>query len=278
MIHILFGQSPSGCLKIVLKKIGVTKEEHVISFWEMFSIGPIWHLQEEIGKEARFDWMKNILNNEYDEFDEYKSGFLKAINQIACIPEGEPITIWIAENSHEQTGLRYVLYLLKGRTNEVKVINTTKLYAELFSQPNIKCVVLHTGEISPEKLQIIYEETKEKHPLSHLEREQFEQEWLNLADNREVLRIWQNGRIQSVPEDYYDQYIINRAKQLHKKLKTQEFMKSARLIGEVLGHLEQYVGDEFLEYRLKKLIEKGVFEVEGSMEAMRLYSVRLKND
>ena len=46
-------------------------------------------------------------------------------------------------------------------------------------------------------------------------------------------------------------------------------MKSARLIGEVLGYLDQYVGDEFLENRLRKLIEKGVFEMEGSLKAMR---------
>ena len=277
VIHILFGQASSGCLKTVLKTIGVTKKEHVISFWEMFSIGPIWHLHDEIGKEARFAWMKNIINEELEEFHEYKQSFLKTINQIIIsIPEGEPITIWTSENSNEQTGLRYVLHLLKGKTNEVKIINTTKMYAELFSQPDINYVVLHTDEISPEKLQIIYEEAKEKPPLSDLERQRLEEEWLSLAENREALRIWQNGKIQSVPEDYYDQYIINRAKKLHKKQKTKEFMKSARIIGEVMGHLEQHVGAEFLEYRLKKLIEQEVFEVEGSMEAMRLYSVRLK--
>jgi len=45
----------------------------------------------------------------------------------------------------------------------------------------------------------------------------------------------------------------------------------------VIGNLEQHLGDEFLEYRLKKLIEKGIFEVEGTMEAMRFYSIKLKN-
>ncbi|WP_420491750.1 DUF3658 domain-containing protein, partial [Neobacillus drentensis] len=36
-----------------------------------------------------------------------------------------------------------------------------------------------------------------------------------------------------------------------------------------------YVGDDFLEYRLRKLIEKGTFEYKGSLEAMRSYSVKL---
>lgn len=60
MIHILFGPSPSGSLKIALKESGLDKKERVISFWEMFSIGPIYRLHEEIGKEARYDWMKKI--------------------------------------------------------------------------------------------------------------------------------------------------------------------------------------------------------------------------
>ena len=275
MIHILFGPSPMGSLKIALKDLDIEKE-HVISFWDMFSVGPIWRLHEEIGKEARFVWMKNSMNDNYDEFHEYKQRFQKTINQITSIPEGEPITIWIAENSHEQTGLRYVFHLLKYKVNDIKIINTTRKYAEHFNRPDIKYVVLHTGEISPEKLKVIYEQSKHEPPLSKHKREDFEKKWMTLADNREALRIWQNGKIMSVPEDYLDQFIIKRAKILHSKPKMKGFMKSARLIGEVLGHSEQHVGDTFLEYRLRKLIEKGIFEVEGSLKAMRYYSVKLR--
>lgn len=216
------------------------------------------------------------MNDEYGEFYEYKQKFQKTINQITSIPEAVPITIWIAENAHEQTGLRYVLNLLKESNNNIILINTTKVYSELFQKRKVKYTVLHTDEIPPEKLQVIYEQRIHAQTLSQHEREDFEQEWLTLAENREVLRIWRNGRIHSVPEDYFDQLIIKKAKKLHSKQKTRNFIKSARLIGEVLGHLDQYVGDVFLEYRLRKLIEKGIFEVEGSLEAMRYYSVKLR--
>ncbi|MGG4012495.1 DUF1835 domain-containing protein [Bacillus smithii] len=277
MVHILFGDSPAGSLKVVLKDLGVHKEENVISFEDIFSIGPIRHLHEESGKKTRFDWIKNHFNHTYGEFFEYKQKFQRTIHQIKSIPEGKSIAIWVAENSHEQTGLRYVLHLLKEKNNAIKVINTTKTYAEHFNRLDTEYVVLHTGEIPPEKLQVIYGQSKQKAPLSQLERERFEQEWLSLAENDEALRIWQKGRILSVPEDYYDQYMINSAKKLHSKQKANDFMKSARLIGEVLGHLEQYVGDEFLEYRLRRLIEKGVFEMEGSLKAMRCYSIKLRS-
>ena len=49
----------------------------------------------------------------------------------------------------------------------------------------------------------------------------------------------------------------------------------ARLVGELYGHIFQYIGDSFLEYRVRKLIEKGTFIYEESLEAMRNYKIKL---
>ncbi|WP_071394780.1 DUF3658 domain-containing protein [Bacillus tuaregi] len=74
-----------------------------------------------------------------------------------------------------------------------------------------------------------------------------------------------------------DDYIIQKAIKLHKQQKKKSFMKSARLIGEVIGYLDQYIGDEYFEYRVRHLIMNGVFEIEGIPKAMWFYSVKLKN-
>jgi hypothetical protein len=277
-VHILFGDSGAGSLRMALKKMKKSQFEKVISFWDIFSIGPIGRLHESDGQEARFQWMKQVMNDEGGDFQDYQQGFYNTINQINSIPEGVPITIWVADNSHEQTGLRYVLYLLRNKTNEIKVINTTKAHVEYFNRPDIQYTVLQTGEMSPEQLQIIYENSHPK-SLSENERKELEEEWIALADTKETLRIWRNGKIRNVKENYYDQYMINMAKKLQiereREQEPEPFMKSARLIGDVIGHLDQYMGDSFFEYRLRRLIEKGVFEMEGSLKAMRYYSVRL---
>lgn len=278
-VHILFGLSGAGSLKMALKEIGVYQVEKVISFWDIFSIGPIERLHESDGQEARFQWMKNVMNDEDDDFQDYQQGFYNTVNQINSVPDNVPITLWVADNTHEQTGLRYVLYLLRNKTNEIKVINATKAHAEHFNRPDIQYTVLQTGEMFPEQLQVIYEKGQPKF-LSKYERKELETEWMALADTKETLRIWRNGKIRNVKEDYYDQYMINMAKKLQIKREQakepEPFMKSARLIGEVIGHLDQYIGDAFFEYRLRELIEKGVFEMEGNLKAMRYYSVRLK--
>ncbi|MEK5324957.1 DUF1835 domain-containing protein [Aeribacillus sp. FSL M8-0254] len=272
MVHIVFGPSAEGSLRISLKNLGLDEKERIISFWELFSVGPVFHLEEENGVKARFDWLKQNMNEEDDHL-QYQQKFQQTIRQIASIPDGTPITIWTGENAHEQTGMRFVLYLLRDRPHQIMMINTTKAYHDHFHSPHIQFVPLHSGEIAPEKIQILCGQKKQ--PLSQLEREQLEQEWLELSNDRGKLRIWRSGKIHSVPEDYFDSFIIHKAEKLHGQQGKKDYMKAARLIGEVIGHLEQYVGDQFIEYRVRKLIEKGIFEMEGSLKAMRYYQVKI---
>lgn len=81
---------------------------------------------------------------------------------------------------------------------------------------------------------------------------------------------------------HYDDFIIECAKYVHKEVldrteeESEEFMKSARLVGKAFGNIENYIGDEFIRYRLSVLIAKGVFEVKGDTSSMRFYSVKLR--
>jgi hypothetical protein len=44
----------------------------------------------------------------------------------------------------------------------------------------------------------------------------------------------------------------------------------------VYGQNGHIVGDAFLEYRLRTLINNGVFDIKGVPKGMRYYSVKLK--
>ncbi|UVI27754.1 DUF1835 domain-containing protein [Paenibacillus spongiae] len=274
-MHILLGESPAGSLKIALKQLKLCDVEGVVSLHDLFSIGPIWRLYEKSGEEARWHWMRNVINDEYDGFHAYKKSFDHSVNQILAIPEEMPIMIWAGDNAHEQTGLRYVLHLLQNRTNEIFVINTPlEMYLE-HDNKEYRCTFKHMGEIGPNHMQEIYVENITNAPLTQHQRMELAQEWLALTESQDVLRIWRNGEIKPVPEDFYDGFIIERAKLLHENPMLKGFMKSARLVGDVLGNLDQYIGDEFLEYRLRALIDKGMFEMKGSLKTMSHYSVKL---
>lgn len=269
MIHILFGASAAGSLKIALKR------PKLISFWDTFSVGPVLQLHEEAGIKSRLEWMKKITTGLYDDYPDYNKRFWKSVKEIREIPAGEHVTIWSAENAHEQTGMRYVMYLLKGKDIDITLINTTVAHQKLFDTPEVRQTLRHSGEIIPEKLLEIYKEGANVLLTDH-DRERVEQEWLDQSVSKEALRVWLNSDVREVPENYLDPFFIKYAKRLHKEKGKQNFFPSARLIGEIIGHVDEYTGDAFLEYRLKELIREGVFEYEGNLENMRFYHIRLK--
>jgi len=267
-IHIVCGESPAGSLRV-----GLGRENKVIGFPDNFGEGPIFGLHDEIGRTHRYEWLRDHLNflNDYME-EEYEKRFANTLAEISAIPDYTPIILWTAENANEQTGLRYILYLLKDKKNDVHLINTTKAYQELFNTSEFQYFYFQTGEVHPDKLNLIYQK-KLAGPLSQDERIEFAKEWSSLSHTKEVLRVWEGNRILAVNEDYFDELLVSTAKELKGEA---NFIKSGRLIGEVYGRIDSCVGDAFLEYRLRSLIYNGVFKIKGIPKGMRYYSVKLR--
>jgi hypothetical protein len=274
--HIVFGDSPTGSLKIALRDLGLNQIERIITFPDLFSIGPIWKLHNSDGIVNRYEWLRTHLNIDDQVLLNYKANIHRTISEINQLPSNQPIIIWAGENAHEQTGLIFVLYLLKEKANDIFIINTNEAYKTHFGKPEIDFTPRNMGELSSEQLKQIYEHEKNGQVLTQTERKAFEQQWERLCEDKEVLRIWESNKITSVPENFYDEYIINTVEKLHQNKKHNDFIKSARIIGEVIGHLNQYIGDQFIEYRIIRLIVDGIFDIEGVPKAMRYYSIKIR--
>ncbi|MCZ0070064.1 DUF1835 domain-containing protein [Bacillus sonorensis] len=265
VVHIVFGLSAAGSLKMVLKAAGRDGQEGVIAFPGIFSIGPLFQLETEKGRLKRYEWMNEHINDYFAELEDQYNRFEAEIHQLDSIPEHASIVIWTANNAHEQTGLRFVHKLLQNRPNAMFHINTSK----------VSPVYLHTGEIVPEKLETVYEKGDSPFPLTSEEKRCLAMEWEELSKRKHVLRIWKNEKIKSVEESFFDPLIIDKTRELQKNRSQKDFIVCPRVVGEVLGHLNEYIGDEFIEYRIRELIYKGVFEIKGVPKAMRFYSIRL---
>ena len=275
IVHLVFGDSPAGGLKLALKEMGVQDEEKVVPFSDIFSVGPVWRLHEKEGLSNRYEWLKNHINMDDEVLDYYQESFNQTLIELNDIPLDAPIIIWVGENAHEQTALRYVLNQLKNKPNDFFIMNTTTEYKSLFNIPDRDFSPLHTGEISHDQMRIIYEKSRTQNAVTPKERQRLEKEWEQLSSKQEVLRVWKNHEIHSVDESYFDDYLVDTVRKIHTKRKNHDFIKSARLIGEAMGHIPQYIGDQFLEYRVRHLIVNGQFEIKGVPKAMRYYSVRL---
>ncbi|MGE6631751.1 DUF1835 domain-containing protein [Bacillus sp. NPDC077027] len=274
MIHILFGASPAGCFQMTLKKMKRHQKEQIIAFDDIYSIGPLWQLHEASGRKKRVEWLKQVVTNEFYQFDDMVEMEDKAREQVRAISGGEKIIIWTCDSAHEQIGLRYALYLLKGKDVEITIINTSEAYEQLLQVERSRFTPRNSSEISHEIFQHIYEKWPHT-TLTGDERRKFENEWVPFAQEHHTLRIWRSGEIISVSEDEFDGFIIKMAKNIQSTQKPDEFMVATRLIGEVIGRLEQYVSDEFLQYRLRQLINQGAFDMKGRLTSMRYYHIKL---
>ncbi|WP_228027617.1 DUF1835 domain-containing protein [Bacillus fonticola] len=269
-IHIVCGESPAGSLMV-----GLEHGHRVIGFPDFFAVGPVRELHMEEGLQNRYAWLKDHINIPMDFIEkEYEIRFRNTLEQLREIPENVPIVLWTAENASEQVGIRFFLHFLQEKTNEVFLINTSLAFQELYNTKEVQYFV-HTGEVHPEKLRTIYEQ-KRNSPMTDEEKNQLQKEWAELSETKEVLRVLKKDAIQSVPENYYDHHLVTTAQKLHAKRGKEDFIKSARIIGEVYGELAGNVDDSFLEYRLRCLIYDGVFEIRGIPKGMRYYSVRLR--
>ncbi|KMP26998.1 hypothetical protein TU52_23850 [Bacillus cereus] len=268
-VHITFDDSSAGSLKHMLGQ-EERLEEMVVAFSEFFSIGPINKLHMNEGQLARKKWLVNNLTAYENYFEEeYLPRFLKTIEELHTILIETPIIIWKADNAHEHVGLCFVMAQLKDKKN-IRVMNTSEASKEILKR---EYAIRGTGELSPESLALIQKSFLELTYLTEEDRMQLEHEWESLSKSTEFLRVWRDNEVRSVQEDYFDQFIIECAKSIGAD---REFLKAPRVIGEALGHVEQLVGDTFLEYRLKELIKQEVFEFEGSLDEMRFYSVKLR--
>ncbi|CAG9606950.1 DUF1835 domain-containing protein [Pseudoneobacillus rhizosphaerae] len=268
-IHIVSPEFAAGSLKV-----GLERPKKVIGFPDFFGIGPLWKLEEKIGQGFRNEWLYENINYEQEDH-EYQTKFQNALLEIEDVPTEVPIYIWCGNNASEQTGIRFILYLLRHKDNEVFLLNSTELYEKYITSENQS--IIHTGQLNPEDARLLFEKNKNNKPLSNHERKQFQAEWKVFSETTEVLRVWENGKIKGVPEDHFDPQIIWTIERLHANQEVKDFIKAGSLISEILTYGDEY-DSYFLEYRIRTLIYNGVFELKGIPKSMRHYSVRLRKN
>lgn len=280
-VHILFGDSQGGSLKAAFRNTLYMKTEEIIVLPDILSVGPIESLHTKEGINHRFQWFKDNYRVDLNDLEEMKQRMVKAIEKIKAIPPYQQVYIWTGENAAEQVGLRFVLYLMQNKVNEVVELNTFKAFHEIHIYPALKeedeLYPRTSGELRPEELLLFYEHI-ELRPLNDAKRQALSEEGKNIILIESHLRTWDHGQTWMVNHDRDDELIIECANKLQLEQGVQDYIQASRLIGEVMGHMKQCTRDQWIEYRLRELISKGIFDYQGDLSAMRLYEVKLKKE
>lgn len=263
-VHIVSSESAAGSVRAAL-----APPKQVMGFPDDFSIGPLWKLDEKIGQASRNEWLVENINDEQGDY-EYQNKFANTLREIEDIPGEVPIYIWYGNNADEQVGLRFFLYLLRNKENEIFLVNTT----DLSTSKNEGQPIFHTSQMESKDLRLLFKNELKR--LTDQERLIFQKGWETLSQTKEVLRRWVNEEIIGVPENYYDPRIIQTIEKLHNEQITKDYILTGTLLGELVTQKDELVNIYFLEYRIRHLVYSGVLALKGIPKSMRHYSIKIR--
>lgn len=130
-VHVVFSLSEAGSLKVALSKVGKREESRVVAFNDWFSVGPITELSTDEGQLRRRMWlMEHDRDSYYSDIINQEHQIEHMIDTLKNIPENKTVVIWCGDNAHDQTGLRFAMYLLRERKSPVHVVNVTQILTE----------------------------------------------------------------------------------------------------------------------------------------------------
>jgi hypothetical protein len=235
MIHIFFCASAAGTFRQLLRARGITDEVADIS--EELDLGPISHgpLAE---REA---WLNQHAPLDFGDRDWLSESELRFRQRVA---DDSDRLVWIAPASAtEQAGLCW--YLSKFGGSELRLAVADYPFDETWNgKPP-----LYLGQLSLEPMARLFDGC----PRLPWDPDRFpENQWRTLVADRALIRVVVDGRLQSVPDDYFDGDLLGSC--------PEAWTKWHRVIGDAMGRIwdtGQSAGSDLLLWRLRTLIEEG---------------------
>ncbi|MCM3126878.1 DUF1835 domain-containing protein [Paenibacillus provencensis] len=284
-VHLMFGMSEQGVMKAALHKAEIRHSHKVLSFNDWFAYGPLSGIDLKDGESNRIFWMSQRLSN-FDKVYMYNPDHQigTVIKAIKAIPEGSRITIWHGDHAHDQIGLRFAVYLLQDQDVQIVLNNAAAEYQALFLRDVIE---KESGNSAPVMLPVNLAQLKKEHfipmlnrleqkaSLSGEQRVQLTKDWHNLSLENLPLRLWENNQFKCSDENALDDIIDEVVSEMGLQFED-HYVPASKVVAEVLLKLHRYyLRKDFLEFRLRSLIETKKLQFKGAPGQLHRYSVKI---
>ncbi len=241
---------------------------------DVFNLNLAWSIgsisESIVGKE-RFTVLKRLYSICPEDVgnsvaEELYQSVIKSLAAVRNRAEnGETLRMWYSNQPDEICGLYWII-------NTLKNWNQTSIRVFLVKLPEWETeeetVICHSGwgEVEPGKWHSYLDLQKIVQPaLLHA----IALRWSELQKENAPLRAVINGKLQSVPENYYDDFILREI-----ALENNEF-REANLIGRILGKYQLGIGDNWLALRIEEMIRIGTLEVVSSAQNHKMIYKRI---
>ncbi|NEW08525.1 DUF1835 domain-containing protein [Paenibacillus sp. SYP-B3998] len=275
VIHMSFGDSAYGNLKYVFQKSKEHQNEQIICINEDFSIGPLYKLESEEGMQERKQWLKQLLTqtgsvSDTDYLDWIETTLKNNLQVAIGIPNNSKVILWHGDNTSDEIGLRFVAFLLQNKSIQFETVNVT-VYSRYIGftvrdlqNKEVPDVIRSLGEMPPN---LILDALQMKKSVSNIKIEILINDWKEWSQTKGILRILLDGKVVAVSEDYYDASILENT--------PNEYQRASYVVGEVMGKIEQCIGDTYLTFRVQQLIQQRKLSYQGDVGFLSKMEIRL---
>lgn len=240
IINICFTDGAGGKFRIASKMNELDSKQKVMVLSDDLSHGPI---KCGVNIEERINWWKVASEDEY--FLQYGAEDLKENyntfhSEISKIDSKDVLYLWYG-SSQEFCGMLYTLELLKNKDLNIYLINVT--HAVVKHKGNVY-LARDTGYIVPQYIEK-YARLKEK--LASDKYRELLNTWELLKNDNSMLRVFENEKIRSVDENYFDMDIL--------KYVPKEFKNSAKIVRLVVENSDMEISFDYIMWRIKELVK-----------------------
>lgn len=199
-------------------------------------------------RKAEFVRVFNSVSFEDSEVEEYFKALREDLDKVlAAAKAGKTIRVWKSNAPFSVCGYAFLCSALMDVDCKISVVLLPE-YTE--TAENTIQTWTDWAEVGPGQF---YKYLPLEREISNIEKQMQSYIWRELKMENAPLRALVNGKLMSVPEDFYDHILI-------RNIPNGEFVM-ARLIGEVLGKYSCGVGDGWYALRIKKMIDENRLEV-----------------
>jgi hypothetical protein len=267
MIHVVFQHADVEALRKSFS-IDPTMEGEIVEIRDEYAVGPINDIYTEEGIENRHHWWREILKdghyngiaddghvNDNKEVTDLKSKLTES-------PE-EVVWIWAAQNKHDVSGYYWLMSQLKDFQGRIFI-----LYLNNLPFINEKGNIFYPTSLFQIQPKEFVKAKKLARPITLSEFEIDPDEWAKLGRENKGVRLLEGGKKLVQKEyDYYDNELLT--------FINKDWAKVSKLFQQYYGKVKETTGDAYLLWRLKQLIDEGKIEMQGNMQNMKEFEVRL---
>lgn len=196
--------------------------------------------------------IKRFFNSQREDFEKL----------LVTAKSGEPIRIWKSNTPFSACAFAFLCDALQNIECKINVVLLPE-YWETADNTIQSCA--DWAELMPSEL---YKFLSLEREITNIEKRVQGRLWNDLKAENAPLRALVNGKLISVPEDFYDHIII-------KNIPDQEFVM-AQLIGIVLGKYSLGIGDSWYALRIKKMIAENKLKIVADKDVSHPYGKILK--